>query len=309
MKFRDNIYCYSGTDTLVSLSEKHKFNTMYDRLVSDNKVIELNEKLESKSVKSIKPDIKEIHKKMFDSVYSWAGETRKVSIPIRLGKFCEPENIDKELKSINRDLKRNKYFKNFSQEKFVEQSSQMYKKLNFIHPFREGNGRVQRHFLKEVSHKAGFELDLNNLPKEEYLKAVKHEGNSVLKESFKKAIEVTRSKNPEILQLSKIGYTKQDYDNLNIDSFSKKASKLYLDLENNEFKDDIIKKVAKNAGYKLNLKKIDKANLDHAIIKKDVSGVKKMFDKVITPQQLKKQSKLEQLKARREREKGQGIER
>lgn len=46
-----------------------------------------------------------------------------------------------------------------SREKFVEHLAYHYEKINYIHPFREGNGRTQRVFWNRVSLRAGWQLD------------------------------------------------------------------------------------------------------------------------------------------------------
>jgi len=42
---------------------------------------------------------------------------------------------------------------------FVDQLSRFYDELNFIHPFREGNGRTQRTFWARVAFSAGWILN------------------------------------------------------------------------------------------------------------------------------------------------------
>lgn len=46
-----------------------------------------------------------------------------------------------------------------SRNKFVEHLAYHYEKINYIHPFREGNGRTQRIFWNRVSLRAGWQLD------------------------------------------------------------------------------------------------------------------------------------------------------
>lgn len=43
--------------------------------------------------------------------------------------------------------------------KFVERLAYHYEKVNYIHPFREGNGRTQRIFWNRISLQAGWQLD------------------------------------------------------------------------------------------------------------------------------------------------------
>ena len=43
--------------------------------------------------------------------------------------------------------------------------------LNTIHPFREGNGRVQRLFIGELASRAGYFVDFGDVLAEEMIKA------------------------------------------------------------------------------------------------------------------------------------------
>jgi len=43
--------------------------------------------------------------------------------------------------------------------------------INMIHPFREGNGRAQREFIRCLALKAGFILDWSKRDKNEILRA------------------------------------------------------------------------------------------------------------------------------------------
>lgn len=43
--------------------------------------------------------------------------------------------------------------------------------LNTIHPFREGNGRVQRLFIEELASRAGYFVDFSGVSAEEMIKA------------------------------------------------------------------------------------------------------------------------------------------
>lgn len=46
-----------------------------------------------------------------------------------------------------------------SRAEFVERLAYHYEKINYIHPFREGNGRTQRVFWNRLSLQAGWQLD------------------------------------------------------------------------------------------------------------------------------------------------------
>lgn len=42
---------------------------------------------------------------------------------------------------------------------FIESLADFYDQFNFIHPFRDGNGRVQRTFRSRFAYEAGWSLD------------------------------------------------------------------------------------------------------------------------------------------------------
>ena len=43
--------------------------------------------------------------------------------------------------------------------------------LNVLHPFREGNGRTNREFIRQLALKNGYILNLKNIPPKEVLDA------------------------------------------------------------------------------------------------------------------------------------------
>ncbi len=51
-------------------------------------------------------------------------------------------------------------------ERFVELLAHYYGELNVLHPFREGNGRTQRAFLRQLSAAAGWRLDWSALDRD-----------------------------------------------------------------------------------------------------------------------------------------------
>lgn len=91
-----------------------------------------------------------IHKYLFEDIYYFAGNFRDVNI----GKgdrasFTDYHEIEANLKEILNDLD-NKLI-NYSYSKFLyaEALANIYYLLLEIHPFREGNGRTIREFLRE----------------------------------------------------------------------------------------------------------------------------------------------------------------
>ncbi|WP_260425043.1 Fic family protein [Arachnia propionica] len=46
-----------------------------------------------------------------------------------------------------------------NREQFIERLAHHYDQFNYVHPFREGNGRAQRVFWNRVARDAGWQLD------------------------------------------------------------------------------------------------------------------------------------------------------
>ncbi len=121
----------------------------------------------SLSADSVPPtrDMREIlliHKKLFAGVYDWAGQVRTVDIKKNEAGaefFLPVSKITTAFQYVTDELKRDSYLRSRDQQQFVEGLAAYYDKLNYIHPFREGNGRVQRIFWSRVAADAGYSID------------------------------------------------------------------------------------------------------------------------------------------------------
>jgi cell filamentation protein len=103
--------------------------------------------------------LKAIHRHIFQDVYEWAGEFRTVNISksghlFGLATFLEPA-----LQQILAKLAAEKHLVGLDAENFIERSAYFIGELNAAHPFREGNGRTQREFIRELGLKAGHYID------------------------------------------------------------------------------------------------------------------------------------------------------
>ncbi len=57
------------------------------------------------------------------------------------------------------ELRADHELRGMSREQFIDRLSYHYDQLNYVHPFREGNGRTQRVFWNRVARDAGWQLD------------------------------------------------------------------------------------------------------------------------------------------------------
>ena len=88
-----------------------------------------------------------IHKFLFEDIYDFAGEIRDEVIAKQIP-FCLPQFIYDNLNQTLRDAQKN-ISKITDRTKLVQFLAVLYSDLDITHPFREGNGRVEREFLRQ----------------------------------------------------------------------------------------------------------------------------------------------------------------
>ena len=112
---------------------------------------------------------KNLHKYVFDDIYEWAGKIRKVNMSKQGTYFCDAEKIEENGVRIFEGLKDRQYLKEFSQDEFLNEFVNLYCELNYLHPFREGNGRIQRLFLNMLTVNAGKKIDFAKIDKDLFM--------------------------------------------------------------------------------------------------------------------------------------------
>ncbi|MGB3414603.1 MAG: Fic family protein [Microbacteriaceae bacterium] len=103
-----------------------------------------------------------IHHHLFQDIYDWAGRLRIVDVrkDVPGAEFFMPwQMIENTAEICFRELSEENFLRGLSRDVFVERLAFHYEKINYIHPFREGNGRVQRIFWNRISLQAGWQLD------------------------------------------------------------------------------------------------------------------------------------------------------
>ena len=114
--------------------------------------------------------LQKIHKYLFQDIYTWAGKIRDVDIAKGDTLFCKAINIDNFSKEIFSKLQKENFFKGITKkEELVEKLASLFLDINALHPFREGNGRTQREFVRELAEERGYNLDFKNISKEEMI--------------------------------------------------------------------------------------------------------------------------------------------
>jgi cell filamentation protein len=163
----DDPYVYPGTSVLRNLADIRDGERL-ERFESDHCFARLLELYENPLPLGFNLNhLKRIHHHLFQDVYAWAGEFRTVNIAKGNSFFARPEYIVPELQKVLDHLASEHFLRGADSQGFCERAAYFFGEMNAVHPFREGNGRAQRDFLRELAVEAGYELVWDLVPQEE----------------------------------------------------------------------------------------------------------------------------------------------
>jgi cell filamentation protein len=127
--------------------------------------LKVSKRIEELFVKPIKitnsESILKIHRYLFQDVYEWAGKIRTVNISKDGKPFFEGERFQTGFQYINSLILEFSKIPNNERSNIAEKLAEILDNINFLHPFREGNGRTQREFIRTLALQKGFSLNLN----------------------------------------------------------------------------------------------------------------------------------------------------
>lgn len=103
----------------------------------------------------------EIHRYLFQDVYEWAGQKRTVEISKEGTPFFLTAYFDKGFAYIDSLIEDYRKIDNSDRNKIAHHLALILDNVNYLHPFREGNGRVQREFIRLLALEKGWTLNLN----------------------------------------------------------------------------------------------------------------------------------------------------
>ncbi|WIB65556.1 Fic family protein [Curtobacterium sp. MCBD17_040] len=133
--------------------------------------------------------LREIHRRLFQDVYDWAGHFRTVEIS-KGGDHFAPVALLRSGFAF-RHLAEANNLRNLAEDDFIDALAEHFEEVNFLHPFREGNGRTQRLFWRQLSKAAGHEVDLTLLTPEENIavsRAAAHGDLHPLREAVRRCL-------------------------------------------------------------------------------------------------------------------------
>jgi cell filamentation protein len=98
---------------------------------------------------------------LFQDVYGWAGEVRTVNISKNGKPFFDGERFHIAFKFIDNLIAEYRLIRKSNKFDLAKKLAEILDNINYLHPFREGNGRTQREFLRVLALEKGLILNLN----------------------------------------------------------------------------------------------------------------------------------------------------
>jgi fido (protein-threonine AMPylation protein) len=174
-------YLYADSSILRNLADIHDENGL-NEFESDHFFARLLDLHENPIKGSFDSDhLRRIHHFLFQDVYAWAGEFRTVPIAKGESFFARPEHIGSELQKLFHRLAVEQCLRGNDSKVFCQRAAYYLGEINALHPFREGNGRAQREFMRELALEAGFEVSWDLVTQDEMFAASVesfHQGSS-----------------------------------------------------------------------------------------------------------------------------------
>ena len=102
-----------------------------------------------------------IHRHLFQDIYIWAGKKRIVEISKDGKQFFPTSHFENAFRYIDQLIVAFKKIPNDNKLQLADKLAEILDNVNYLHPFREGNGRTQREFLRLLASEKGLTLILN----------------------------------------------------------------------------------------------------------------------------------------------------
>lgn len=115
--------------------------------------------------------LKAIHLDIFGNLYPWAGELRTVDMAKDDTLFAHAQYIESAANELFLELRREKWLKGLNDSDFITRFVYYYSEVNVLHPFREGNGRVQRAFFTLLAKYCGYHVAWDRMYQDDNISA------------------------------------------------------------------------------------------------------------------------------------------
>ncbi|CBI76311.1 Bartonella effector protein (Bep), substrate of VirB T4SS [Bartonella clarridgeiae 73] len=178
-------YAYPNSKTLKNKYGIMDFKKLEKKCTHDAKKVIVNLHQEPLPEKFDSSYLKYLHKCLFEEAFEWAGHTRDLPFTFKDGTtaqmlmmkmpnsnifFVAGNKIQESLQEFDQMLVAKNNLQGLSREEFIDEAAKLFSSLNYIHPFRGGNGPTQRVFFEKLAEAAGHRIDFSVITKERMIR-------------------------------------------------------------------------------------------------------------------------------------------
>ncbi|MCA0984777.1 Fic family protein [Halobacillus yeomjeoni] len=163
-------YCYPGTNILIN-----HYDIKDDRQLEAMETILTTQRLSELQEHPVRGDLnlkhlQRIHECIFRDLYPFAGEIRTENITKDGFSFAQARFIREAAAPLFEKLI-SEDWENMDRKRLAEKLAYYMAEINVLHPFREGNGRSLREFIRCIALEAGYTIEWAAVSKEEVFQA------------------------------------------------------------------------------------------------------------------------------------------
>ena len=122
---------------------------------------------------------KKLHRFLFDELYEWAGIVRSIDLSKQHTRFCPADEIESLAGRMFSRIEPMDFLCGLPRADFIAELTDFYSNVNYLHPFREGNGRIQRLYFRQLAQRAGYKLDFAAVDSDRMMIATIHAASGI----------------------------------------------------------------------------------------------------------------------------------
>jgi len=117
--------------------------------------------------------LQEIHRRLFEDIFDWAGKLRTVQLSKGQSTFYASSDFSPGAEFTFGYLHDGPLLasRTIDDDLFIVNAAELLSRINYLHPFREGNGRAQRAFLDQVAAQSERTLSWRNVSAMDHTRA------------------------------------------------------------------------------------------------------------------------------------------
>lgn len=167
-----SVYCYRNTNVLRNRFQIRDNQTLH-MIEADISAARQSELLEHPINGHFTANhLCRIHRKLLGDIYHFAGHYRREDIAKGSTRFLAHYDIPRKLSHLLQQLNDENHLIGLERPQLIARSAYYMAELNYIHPFREGNGRAIREFMRILYLQNNYLVDWGSVPVDELLQAM-----------------------------------------------------------------------------------------------------------------------------------------